>query len=73
MDNLARKLRDTWTYADYLQWPDAPRMELMDGTVSVESAPGKGTDIRVEMILPQAETGRYHGQQLPFRTCWLFA
>ena len=32
MDNLARKLRDTWTYADYLQWPDAPRMELMDGT-----------------------------------------
>ena len=33
-------------------------LELMDGTVSVESAPGKGTDIRVEMILPQAETGR---------------
>jgi len=39
MSNLAYKLDETYTYADYLSWDDDTRYEIIDGIVYAMSAP----------------------------------
>jgi len=49
MSNLANKLDDYFTYADYLSWDDDERYEIIDGVAYMMASP---TERHQAMVLP---------------------
>ncbi len=42
MENVQMKTDEKWTYADYMNWPDDVRWELMDGVAyAMSPAPNR--------------------------------
>jgi Uma2 family endonuclease len=61
--NIAEKLNQTFTYADYSQWPNEERWELIDGEAYAMSAPQR---LHQDIVF---ELGRQIGNYLQGKPC----